>query len=57
MIAHVQLAGSEGADLIRSGRAVCAMKGQRADYWPADPLDEELRALLVLDRLDREVSR
>lgn len=47
MIAHVTLAlPHEGRELIDSGKAICAMKGQPRDYWPRDPLDEELRELL-----------
>lgn len=48
MVAHVTLAGKghEGQRLIQEG-AVCAMKGQQRAYWPSDPFDDELRALLA----------
>lgn len=47
MIPHITLVPLEqGRGLIMEG-AICAMKGQRRDYWPRDALDDELRVLLM----------
>lgn len=58
MVPHIAPVPLEvGRTLINQGRAVCAMKGQHRTYWPTDPLDEELRLLLMEEYEARTAQR